>query len=428
MLQPEYKRDMQKNYMIFREESGLDYCMKMLASNHIPGFLNLEIRSIDDKNEYYYDITGKQTLENLFQKVPFGEKQIRAILLEIIVTIMQSEEYLLLEDNFVLSPEYIFMDSEGTRICLLYYSGYEERVGEQLLRFMEYMMDRVDYKEKGAVYLIYGIYKLCREEGCTYGKILEYLNSVECLECDLKSYEAEEQEQLRQEELFAEVEEAVESEEEKKKYPIWVWGCSLLSILLSLGIIILAVQKGIVIDFITKEILWGKMAIVLGLTGLAESYCLIRLLEEKNKIAYIDRKVEYIKPVEERRMDKSPVCHYRKADEEEVEQATVMLAERKERYVLLPEKKEIYIPIYIEEFPFFIGSLKTKVDYAINSRNVSRFHAKLEREGEWFYLADLNSTNGTFINGMRMKPNERRSIALGDSISFADVVYRFEKE
>ena len=32
MLQPEYKRDMQKNYMIFREESGLDYCMKMLAS------------------------------------------------------------------------------------------------------------------------------------------------------------------------------------------------------------------------------------------------------------------------------------------------------------------------------------------------------------------------------------------------------------
>lgn len=428
MLQPEYKRDMQKSYMIVKAEGRLDYCMKMLASNSIIGFLNMEIRSVDDKNEYYYDVTGKQTLENLFQKIPFSEKLVRNILFEIVTTIKQSEEYLLLADNFVLSPEFVFMDSEGTQIQLLYYSGYEESIGQQLLRFIEYIMDRVDYKEKGAVYLIYGIYKLCREEGCTYEKILEYLTSAECLEHDLESYEMREQEIAQQEELFAEVEELVESEEEKQKYPTWVLVGSLISVVVSLGIIILTVHTGMVFDLVTGEILWGKMATILFLTGVIESYCLIRLLDEKNKIAYIDRKIEYMKPVEKNTRDKSLTYQYRKVVEEEVEQATVMLAERKVRYVLLPEQKEIYLPIPVEEFPFFIGSLKTKVDYTINSRNVSRFHAKLEQEGEDFYLIDLNSTNGTFINGERLEPNERRRIILGDSISFADVVYRFGKE
>ena len=68
------------------------------------------------------------------------------------------------------------------------------------------------------------------------------------------------------------------------------------------------------------------------------------------------------------------------------------------------------------------------MDYAINSRNVSRFHAKLEKEGDQFYLMDLNSTNGTFINGKRLGSNERELIEMGDVIAFADVSYRFGKE
>ena len=114
--------------------------------------------------------------------------------------------------------------------------------------------------------------------------------------------------------------------------------------------------------------------------------------------------------------------------QEDMEQATVVLAERGERYVLLPEQKDTYVPIYMKEFPFFIGTLKTKVDYAINSRSVSRFHAKIEQENGQFFLVDLNSTNGTFVNGEKLKPNERHIIYQGDLISFAEIGYWFGKE
>lgn len=449
MLQSEYKRDMQKNYIVLKgEENKSDYSMKMLANNKILGFLDMEIRSIDYKDEYYYDITGKQTMDIVFRKETLKEAPIKRILSEIIMTIKRSRDYLLLEDNFILSPQYIYMNLDGTDIKLIYFSGHEESVGEQLLRLIEYMMDKVDYKDKTAVYLIYGIYKMCREEDCTFERMLEYLDGNESLEHDLERYEAREQEILRQEEAFIDMEEEVESEEEKKKYPLWVWACCVISVIVSVGVIALAANKGILFDFVTGKIMLGKMAIVLGVIGALEAYCLLRLLDEKNMVAYIDKKTEYIKPVEEKRKvqkrdrennllsgfemncrnDNNEFYKEVKVYEENQEQATVVLAERKSRYVLLPEQKDTYMPIPIQEFPFFVGTLKTKVDYAINSRSVSRFHAKIEQENEQFFLSDMNSTNGTFVNEKRLEPNEKVEITLGDFISFADVVYRFYRE
>ncbi len=435
MLEPEYRRDMQRSYLVLKEEKeGTDYSMKMLANNKIKGFLELEIHAVDNKKEYCYETTGKQTMDILFRKTPLRANQIKTILTEMIMTIKRSREYLLLEDNFVLEPEYIYMNLDGAGVSLIYFSGHEERIGEQLLRLIEYMMDRVDYKDKTAVYLIYGIYKLCREESCTFERILEYLTNEESLKEDLSEYERKEEEIRQQEKLLEDMEEEVESEEEKRRYPLWVWAGGVLSVFISLGIIVLAANKGIFFDLVTGQIMIGKMAILLGVLGAVEAFVLLRLLDEKNKIAYIDRKTEYIKPVEEKWAQASSA---KKAEEEvekqtaqgdDTEQATVVLAQRERGYILEPEQKEIYMPIMVLEFPFFIGTLKTKVDYAINSRNVSRFHAKLEQEGEKFYLADLNSTNGTFINGRRLLPNEREQVELGDLISFADVTYRFSRK
>ncbi len=50
---------------------------------------------------------------------------------------------------------------------------------------------------------------------------------------------------------------------------------------------------------------------------------------------------------------------------------------------------------------------------------VSRKHAKvLYENGEWF-IEDLNSTNGTYINGKRIKPYEKRRITEKDNINLS---------
>lgn len=52
---------------------------------------------------------------------------------------------------------------------------------------------------------------------------------------------------------------------------------------------------------------------------------------------------------------------------------------------------------------------------------VSRRHAKLIYEGKAWFVLDLDSTNGTFVNGIEVKPRVRTPIKSGDQINFGDV-------
>src|SRR5512136_1506557 len=59
-------------------------------------------------------------------------------------------------------------------------------------------------------------------------------------------------------------------------------------------------------------------------------------------------------------------------------------------------------------------------DFVINDAEVSRRHAKLTLEGDRFKIEDLNSTNGTYIDGQRLIGPHL--LAIGEVIMFGDNV------
>ena len=61
----------------------------------------------------------------------------------------------------------------------------------------------------------------------------------------------------------------------------------------------------------------------------------------------------------------------------------------------------------------------------IANEAVSRTHARITREGDVYFLEDLNSTNGTFFDGELLNYKVKVSLQPNCRIRFANESYRF---
>lgn len=82
--------------------------------------------------------------------------------------------------------------------------------------------------------------------------------------------------------------------------------------------------------------------------------------------------------------------------------------------------------IPIESSPFSIGR-KSNTSLCLSFGTVSGLHALIHVDGGEISLQDLNSTNGTFVNGIRLK-DARVSLKEDDLIHFAEAPFRIRKQ
>lgn len=76
---------------------------------------------------------------------------------------------------------------------------------------------------------------------------------------------------------------------------------------------------------------------------------------------------------------------------------------------------------FINRFPARIGRIESN-DVIVEDLTVSRVHAEIYREGKHFFIRDLESTNGTFVNGKQISV---RRLSDGDIITFGEAKMRW---
>lgn len=81
--------------------------------------------------------------------------------------------------------------------------------------------------------------------------------------------------------------------------------------------------------------------------------------------------------------------------------------------------------VSITYVPFLIGKQEGLVDYVIESETISRIHARIDRVEDEYQLSDLNSTNGTSVNGRILETNETVALKKGDEIFIANFAFIF---
>ena len=79
---------------------------------------------------------------------------------------------------------------------------------------------------------------------------------------------------------------------------------------------------------------------------------------------------------------------------------------------------------YNLEKPIIVIGRGSTADLPIADGSVSRHHAKIARENQQWGIQDLDSANGTFVNGKRI--SHRVPLASGDSVRVGSVLMKFE--
>lgn len=83
--------------------------------------------------------------------------------------------------------------------------------------------------------------------------------------------------------------------------------------------------------------------------------------------------------------------------------------------------------IYLDRDLMVIGKMENAADAVISLPTVSRIHAKIRKADDEYYLSDLNSRNGTSVNGRLLKTGEEYQLQDEDQVEFAQARYIFLK-
>lgn len=396
------------------EEKAGDFGERILRYNQIDGILGAQVCQVDNKPQYLYRIGDWISLSELFRKGRLAAEDVKQLMRLLIELFQGLEKYLLDERDLVLISDYMFYDEKERRLFVSYLDGYGGDVGKGVSKLLETCMDHMDHHDKELVFLVYGLHKITKGKHFCLSQLTDFLGGSESrqeMPKSLKSLPVDSERRKPSMEQQINKKSAVPC---KKKRG---WQCYVkIAAYVAAGILVfIAVfYCGLLVRPSSGEPDMLKVAVLALAIVLFEGYVIGKEWAGEN------REESY----SEDKMEEDPTTVLVDAQSDE----TVVLDEGGPhiRHVdLIPEdwhREEIHI----RKSPFYIGKSDERADGIICEGEISRVHAKFVVEEDGVFLIDQESTNGTYVNGIRLLPWERRKIDAEDKIGFSSIYYHVE--
>ena len=430
-MEIEVKHDIQANYLVIHSDEDKPYMVEMLAGNKVKGFLELEVRVMDNQNQYYYDITGKENIVQKTQRAKWTKKELVGAVSQILDTIKKAREYLLAADHFLLEPEYMYRNIDTGELSLCYTWEMEKAINEQLTELFAYFLNAVDYEDQEAVEWIYRLYDISREEECT----LQRLWSV---------FEVEEEKIEKEETVVEEIvekktafkEKLVGQPHEKKEATLggffrkfWKSGEIKEKPVKKLTPQMVKEKpvKKLTPQMVKEET--EKKQTPEGVREKTEKKPIFKRQPENRRINRVPEK--QVKWTESKKWELESDDKTQITDPDQTvyrPELAKFPQEKKDPLCYLVPKQEKNPVIEIRELPFYIGRFQKDTDALKGMHSISRIHCKIEKDDALFYLSDLSSTNGTYHNSTKLTQGKKVVLQEGDLVAIADVTYRFALE
>ena len=484
----EYKRDVSHNYLILREEEKVNtasYQVRMLTGNVIPSILKCRLQGLDGNLLFYYDITSRQSLASFYEQRKFHRKDLHMLFCGFIRVMEEMAEFLMNTDQLLLCPEYIFLDIEKREVKFCCLPDYHHPIQEQFRELTEYLLPRLDHEDSQAVSMGYGVYRKAMETGFQLEHIKEAIyQNREVTEKSNDRESTQNQEQKPPENNLDSMDTFGEKIQEKSDFQKSSneWTGALLCVSTAAVMIILLILRYLgYLPGIPAEAIFGGAIILLALAAFL-SWTAEKKKQKKQMSAEWRQKVQreladtkesddkkkraernsenlYEADISQRKMPEWGDIKYKMPERtgetganrlensqnvyrETVQQNENYETEKTENYgetvvlsagqtegpaSLVSREPGELATIYLDRDLMVIGKMENAADAVISLPTVSRIHAKIRKVDEEYYLSDLNSRNGTSVNGRLLKTGEEYKLQDEDQVEFAQARYIFLK-
>ncbi len=481
-LNAQYKRDMDQNYLLLPVDNNLNtdaYPFRMLVSNIVPGLLKCRVTHVDGMRKVCYEITSKQPVSALFDHRQVSCPDLMTLFGGLIRMLEAAAEYLINPSMLVLLPDFIFVDTKRKEVSFCLLPGYDTEIRDQFRAFTEYLLPRLDHEDSRAVMLGYGLYRQALQDAFRLENIKETLYRNPEVQADdppkpesgssspVSDSRGQTDPSSGQENLptpdFSWTEESISPDQaadvisrrdQKEKAGKEAKGGFLsfllsfllpmaLSVCLFLGLT-LAKQYEVIPQISTETILF--FAVVMLAAGVFAARLLSagsKAVREKSaeeeaapfppfaqepSLALNQEYEEKAAAADEREKPPSTprlkVTEYAE-NEDYGETITLNSALVKGPASLVSREPGELAPVYLSEEIVILGKMPNAADIVIPVPTVSRIHAKIRHREDGYYLSDLNSRNGTSVNGKMLEANEEYLLHDQDEVDLGQARYLF---
>ncbi len=365
-----YKKNLSKNYVILSDFENIEFIQtfrtKMLVNNIITGLLFTELQYINNVPYLVYDISSKHALSSLTQNTQIGFELFKGIMIGLISVCETIEEFLLEPKYILLSPELIYINPETKTPFFCFCPCSSPKDSTFLDNFRDllcYILTKLDHNDNHCVVAAYKIQHLSLSDDFNVNTIFEVINNS--------------------------------------------------------------------FDDTTKQ------EIAYNIYENSSSNNLNDMIFEENaneifKNSILDSPIKYLRSIfkkktivsEDDNIDNSSYI----TDNITTIGDTMPLSQSPNASVphLVYSGADFSSDIIITRFPFTIGKIQDNVDMIIENPMISRIHARIYHREDEYYIEDMNSSNGTYLNSTLLYPHSVNILKDGDCVTFSHLSYLFK--
>jgi len=436
IMEIRFYRDLNHNYMIIDKKTDQQdgYQYHMLKTNHIKGILPCTVRRINNEIFLYYCIDSKLRLSSCYEIKKMQADELRSLLREMQKTIASIREYLLDESKIVYNIKAIYKELSSERTFFALYPFENSDIC--FMDFAEQILAITDHEDENAISVAYRMCELAQNKELSVREIIEMLLREETQQTEPEQNNIS-QEKIQPPKEWAEEtddfpdEEKSEKEKVKKDNNI-LFACISFAVFVALC----CLRKFFNLTYREHIISLTVMTITLLLTFVSVYFEIRKRKKEKTaEKTAADIDIDEFNTSDNNISLKSDLYYGTESQNNISEEKageligeTVVLNPEVLRKIsrLYSRNTDASIQIGLEVLPITVGKMAGRADCILKHSSISRIHARIfQNEQNQICLRDLNSTNGTFKNGIRLQPEEEIIINPGDEIEFGTLIFDY---